>query len=261
MKTLVFVKQVPEAESVKLDPATGNLVRDGAAGRMNPNDENVVQAALELKEKYGGTITAISMGPPQAAQVLKTALAMGCDQACLLSDRAFGGADTLATSYTLAKAAEKIGDFDLLLFGRSASDGDTAQTGPATAAWLDIPQLCLASSIEIEDGRALCLREREDKIERLSVALPALITVPLGLNRPRYPSVMDIMRAGRKPISIWTAADLKAEPDRIGTAGSPSVTKRVFEPERRRKDTRFFEGSADDIARQIAELLAEKHII
>lgn len=130
MKILVFVKQVPDTDDVKLDPKTGNLKREGVASMINPLDANALEAAVQLKEKYGATVVAISMGPPQAEDVLKKALALGCDEACLLSDRAFGGADTLATAYTLSKAAEKIGDYDLLLFGRHAVDGDTAQTAP-----------------------------------------------------------------------------------------------------------------------------------
>ena len=142
MKILVFVKQVPDTDDVKLDER-GNLKRDGVASMINPLDANAVEAAIQLKEKYGATVVAISMGPPQAEDVLKKALARGCDEAYLLSDRAFGGADTLATAYTLAKGAEKIGDYDLLLFGCHAVDGDTAQTGPATAAFLGIPQVPL----------------------------------------------------------------------------------------------------------------------
>ena len=130
MKTLVFVKQVPNTDDVKLDPKTGNLQREGVTSILNPLDANAIECALQLKEKFGGTVAAVTMGPPQAEDVLKKALALGCDEAYLLSDRAFGGADTLATSYTLAKAAEKIGNYDLLLFGKHAVDGDTAQTGP-----------------------------------------------------------------------------------------------------------------------------------
>ena len=162
MKILVFVKQVPDTDDVKLDPKTGNLKREGVQSMINPLDANAIEAAVQLKEKYGGTVAAISMGPPQAEDMLKKALALGCDEAYLLSDRAFGGADTLATAYTLAKAAEKIGDYDLLLFGRHAVDGDTAQTGPATAAYLNVPQITLATSIDVQDGWVICDRNLED---------------------------------------------------------------------------------------------------
>lgn len=183
MKILVFVKQVPDTDDVKLDER-GNLKRDGVASMINPLDANAVEAAIQLKEKYGATVVAISMGPPQAEDVLKKALALGCDEAYLLSDRAFGGADTLATAYTLAKGAEKIGDYDLLLFGRHAVDGDTAQTGPATAAFLGIPQVTLASSIDVKDGWVYCDRVLEDSAEKVRAKLPALVTVTAEINTP-----------------------------------------------------------------------------
>ena len=174
MKILVYVKQVPDTDDVKLDPKTGNIMREGVASKLNPLDANAVEAAIRLKEKYGAQVCAISMGPPQAEDVLKKALALGCDEAYLLSDRAFGGADTLATSYTLAMAARKIGDYDLLLFGRHAVDGDTAQTGPATAAQLGIPQITLASSIDVQDGYVICDRVLETCTQKVRARLPAL---------------------------------------------------------------------------------------
>ena len=174
MKILVFIKQVPDTDDVKLDPNTGNLQREGVQSILNPLDANSIECAMQLKRKYGATVAAISMGPPQAEAVLKKALALGCDEAYLLSDRAFGGADTLATAYTLAKAAEKIGDYDLLLFGKHATDGDTAQTGPATAAFLGIPQITLATSLNIEDGWVVCDRVLENNCEKVAAKLPAL---------------------------------------------------------------------------------------
>ena len=188
MKILVFVKQVPDTDDVKLDPKTGNLKRDGVQTTINPLDANAVETAVQLKEKYGATVCAVTMGPPQAKEVLKKALALGCDEAYLLSDRAFGGADTRATSYTLAKAAEKIGDYDLLLFGRHAIDGDTAQTGPATASFLNIPQITLADSVDIQDGWVVCTRVLESRSERVRAKLPALVTVCKEINTPRYPT-------------------------------------------------------------------------
>ena len=202
MKILVFVKQVPDTDDVKLDPKTGNLRREGVQSMINPLDANSIEAAMQLKEKYGATVVAISMGPPQAEDVLKKALALGCDEAYLLSDRAFGGADTLATAYTLAKAAEKIGDYDLLLFGRHAVDGDTAQTGPATAAYLGLPQITLAGSIDVQDGWVVCDRALEDSVQRVRAKLPALVTVCAEINTPRYPTPINIMKALKKPREI-----------------------------------------------------------
>ena len=169
MKIIVFVKQVPDTDDVKLDPKTGNLQREGVQSIMNPLDANAVETALRLKEKYGGSVVAVSMGPPQADDVLKKALAMGCDESALLSDRALGGADTLATGYPLAKAAEKIGDYDLLICGRHATDAETAQTGPIIAAFLGVPQVTLCGSVEIEDGWAVCERLLPDRVQKVRV--------------------------------------------------------------------------------------------
>lgn len=261
MKILVFVKQVPDTDDVKLDPKTGNLKRDGVQTTINPLDANAVEAAVQLKEKYGATVCAVTMGPPQAKEVLKKALALGCDEAYLLSDRAFGGADTRATSYTLAKAAEKIGDYDLLLFGRHAIDGDTAQTGPATASFLNIPQITLADSVDIQDGWVVCTRALESRSERVRAKLPALVTVCKEINTPRYPTLPNIMKANRKPITVWAAEDIDADTNETGMPGSPSSTKKVFEPEKRGTDTVYFTGSVEEMAAQLVDMLENERLI
>lgn len=261
MKILVFVKQVPDTTDVKLDPKTGNLNREGVQSIMNPLDCNAVEAALRLKEKHGGTVVAISMGPPQADDVLKKALAMGCDESMLLSDRAFGGADTLATGYVLAKAAEKIGDYDLLLFGRHASDGETAQTGPIVAAFLGIPQITLAESLEIEDGWAVAKRSTEDGTETVQAKLPALVTVCGEINEPRYATPINIMKALKKPRQVLDCAGLDADPAKCGIPGSPSVTKRLFEPKHEHVDTVMFTGDADEAAKKFVDMLEAQHLI
>ena len=261
MKIIVFVKQVPDTDDVKLDPKTGNLCREGVKSMLNPLDANAVEAALQLREAHGGTVTAVTMGPPQAEEALKKALAMGCDEAYLLSDRAFGGADTLATSYVLAKAAEKIGGFDLLIFGRHAVDGDTAQTGPATAAFLGVPQVTLVSGISVEDGWARCERELGSIRQTVRVKLPAAVTVCGSINKPRYATPINIMRALKKPRTTWNAADLGCEPDMIGIPGSPSVNKRVFAPPKRNTDTKFFEGSVEEMAKAIVDTLEAERLI
>ena len=240
MKILVFVKQVPDTDDVKLDPKTGNLQREGVKSILNPLDANSIECALQLKEKFGGTVAAVTMGPPQAEDVLKKALALGCDEAYLLSDRAFGGADTLATSYTLAKAAEKIGDYDLLLFGKHAVDGDTAQTGPA---WV------------------VCDRVLENTVERVRAKLPAVVTVCDGINTPRYPSPKNIMKCLKKPRFVWNAAELDADVSMTGVKGSPSSTKKVFEPEKRALSTVYFDGTADEIAVKFADMLESEHVL
>ena len=233
MKIIVFVKQVPDTDDVKLDPKTGNLCREGVKSMLNPLDANAVESAL----------------------------AMGCDEAYLLSDRAFGGADTLATSYVLSKAAEKIGGFDLLIFGRHAVDGDTAQTGPATAAFLDIPQVTLVSALEVEDGWARCERELGSVRQTVRVKLPAAVTVCGSINKPRYATPINIMRALKKPRTTWNAADLGCDTSRTGVPGSPSCTKRVFEPEKLSADTTYLSGSPSDMAKALVEALRDRHLI
>jgi electron transfer flavoprotein beta subunit len=261
MKILVFVKQVPDTDDVKLDPRTGNLMRDGVESVINPLDANGVEAALELKEKYGGTITAISMGPPQADDVLKKALAMGCDESVLLSDRALGGADTLATGYPLAKAAEKIGGYDLLICGRHAVDAETAQTGPIIAAFLGIPQVTLVDDLSIDGEYAVCRRVLPDRFETVRVKMPALITVCSEMNTPRYPTPINIMKALKKPRYVWNSRDINCEPDMIGLAGSPSSNKEIFEPPKRNTNTKYFTGDIEEMARAIADTLEAEKLI
>ncbi|MEA4946352.1 MAG: electron transfer flavoprotein subunit beta/FixA family protein [Oscillospiraceae bacterium] len=261
MKILVFVKQVPDTDDVKLDPRTGNLMRDGVESVINPLDANGVEAALELKEKYGGTVTAISMGPPQADDVLKKALAMGCDESVLLSDRALGGADTLATGYPLAKAAEKIGGYDLLICGRHAVDAETAQTGPIIAAFLGIPQVTLVDSVSIDGEYAVCRRVLPDRFETVRVKMPALITVCSEMNTPRYPTPINIMKALKKPRYVWNSRDINCDPEMIGAAGSPSSNKEIFEPPKRNTDTKYFTGDIEEMARAIADTLEAEKLI
>lgn len=261
MKILVFVKQVPDTDDVKLDPRTGNLMRDGVQSVINPFDANGVETALQLKAQTGGQVVAISMGPPQADDVLKKALAMGCDESVLLSDRALGGADTLATGYPLAKAAEKIGDYDLLICGRHATDAETAQTGPIIAAFLGIPQVTLVDKVSVEDGYAICRRMLPDRFETVKVKLPALITVCSEINTPRYPTPINIMKALKKPRAVWNCADLGCDPDMVGVAGSPSSNKKIFEPPKRNTETRFFSGDVDAMARAIVDTLEAEKLI
>ena len=261
MKILVFIKQVPDTDDVRLDPKTGNLCREGVQSMMNPLDANAIEAALQLRETHGGTVSAITMGPPQSSDVLKKALGMGCDDAYLLSDRAFGGADTLATSYTLASAARKIGDYDLILMGRLATDGDTAQTGPAVAAQLGIPQITLASSISVENGWVYCDRILGCVNQKVRARLPAVVTVCGEINKPRYASPINIMKAQKKPRITWTSADMACDPSRIGTAGSPSSTKKVFEPEKKSGNVVFFEGEASEAAKALVDRLQAEHLI
>ncbi len=261
MKIIVFVKQVPDAVEVKIDPKTGNICREGVESIMNPYDANAIEAALKIKDSIGAVVCAVSMGPPQAEAVLNHALAMGCDESYLLSDRALGGADTLATGYTLAKAAEKIGDFDLLIFGKCATDAETAQTGPIVAELLGLPQVTLADSLEIKDGWAYCRRDLGERYEDVKAKLPALICVTNNINTPRYPTAKGIMSKFRKPRAVWNAESLGCDTSRTGAAGSPSINKRIFEPPKRSTDTVYFEGSVEEMAAAFVDALEAEHII
>lgn len=261
MKIAILIKQIPDTDTVKLDPRTGNLMRDGVKNKLNPVDATVLDTAVALKEKYGATIAAITMGPPQATRVLFKALSHTCDEAYLLSDRAFGGADTYATAYTLAKAIEKIGGVDLVIAGRNSDDGDTSQVGPAVAAFLDYPQVTLATSLDVKDGWAYCDRETEDAIEHVRVQLPAVVSACKSPERPRYANPRNILAATEKEIVTWDAAALAADPQMIGIPGSPSVTKKVFQPPKSEKQTCYVTGSAAEMASQIADMLKEKHFI
>lgn len=260
MKILVFVKQVPDTDDVKLDER-GNLKRDGVASMINPLDANAVEAAIQLKEKYGATVVAISMGPPQAEDVLKKALALGCDEAYLLSDRAFGGADTLATAYTLAKGAEKVGDYDLLLFGATPLTATPLRQVRRPQPFSASRRLPLASSIDVKDGWVYCDRVLEDSTEKVRAKLPALVTVTAEINTPRYPTPINIMKALKKPRAVWNAQDLGADTAQTGIPGSPSSTKVVFEPPKRNTDTTYFTGSAEEIAAEFVDMLETEHLV
>ncbi|MGI6349522.1 MAG: electron transfer flavoprotein subunit beta/FixA family protein [Eubacteriaceae bacterium] len=261
MKILVYIKQVPDTDEVKVDPVTGNLKREGVDSKMNPPDKHAVEAAIQLKEQYGGSVHVITMGIPAADDILKEALAMGCDESYLLTDRKLGGADTLATGYPLAKAAEKIGDYDLLLCGKHAVDAETAQTGQIIAEFLGIPQATLVSKIEIKDNVAVCERMLPDCKEVVEIKLPALLTVSEEINTPRYPSPINIMKALKKPRHQWSADDIGADPDRIGKNGSPSSNIKLFEPPKRDSNTEYIEGSTEEIVQKIISILAAEKII
>ena len=233
MEIVVCVKQVPDTTEVKIDPVTNTLIRQGVPSIVNPFDKNAVEAALQLKEKHGGRVTVISMGPPQAGEALKECLAMGADEAVLVSDRAFGGADTLATSYTLAAAVKKLGLPDMIICGKQAIDGDTAQVGPEMAEHLGMAQITCVSKIEVEGQCVRVEREQEEGYEIIEVQTPVLLTVLKSINEPRLPTVKGTMKANRKQIPVWTAGELAVNPDQLGLTGSPTQVRRIFTPPQR----------------------------
>ncbi|MCX7781945.1 MAG: electron transfer flavoprotein subunit beta/FixA family protein [Negativicutes bacterium] len=233
MEIVVCVKQVPDTTEVKIDPQTNTLIRQGVPSIVNPFDKNAVEAALQLREKHGGRVTVISMGPPQAKDALKECIAMGADQAILVSDRAFGGADTLATSYTLAAAIKKLGHFDLILCGKQAIDGDTAQVGPEIAENLGIAQVTYVAKIEIDGTKVRIEREHEEGYEVIETQLPLLVSVVKSINEPRFPTVKGTMKANRTEIPVWTVNDLDVDQNRIGLKGSPTQVRKIFTPKQR----------------------------
>jgi electron transfer flavoprotein alpha/beta subunit len=260
MNIIVCVKQVPDTTDVKIDPKTGTLIREGVPSIVNPDDKHALEEALRLKEKLGGKVTVLSMGPPQAEDALRECSAMGADDMVLLCDRAFAGADTWATSYTLGEAAKKIG-YDLIICGREAIDGDTAQIGPQMAEHLHVPQITYVRKVEVHNGKITCERALEDGYERLEAKLPALITVIADINKPRYPSVRGIVEAYReKKVTVWKASDICADGTCIGLDGSPTNVKRSFAPEPKGKGE-ILKGNAKDMSKQLVTKLKEKNVL
>lgn len=260
MHIVVCVKQVPKSLQVQIDPVTHNLVREGTEGILNPFDENALEEALRLREKGAGRVSVISMGPPQVRETLRKALALGADEAYLLSDRRMGGADVLATAYTLSLAIDKLKPVDLILCGRHAVDSDTGQVGPELAELLGWEQASLVKSLDW-DGQLLTARRETEGGEAVWVLpLPALITVGKEINKPRYPTPLGIVRSGEKTITEWDADDLQADLDRIGLAGSPTRVIRAFRPERQSK-VEMIEGEVGEMAETLLARLRREGLI
>ncbi len=236
LQMVVCVKQVPDTAEVRIDPRTNTLVRAGVPAIINPFDAHAVEAAVRLKEKYGGRVTALSMGPLQAEEVLRRALGMGADRAILLTDRAFAGSDTLATSYILARAIEALSretPVDLVFCGKQAIDGDTAQVGPGIATRLGFTQLtyCMAiDAVDLEQGYIQVQRKLEGKREIIRGRLPALLTVVKDLNELSYLSLPALIRAALATITTWNKDNLDLDPAQIGLKGSPTSVRRIFAP-------------------------------
>ena len=257
MRIVVCIKQVPDAKDVRLDPETNTLSREGVKSVINPYDRHAMEEAVRLKEQYGGTVTAISMGPPQAKAILAEAISCGVDEALLVSDRAFAGADTLATTYTLAQAIKKTGAVDLVLCGKQATDGDTAQVGPGLAARLDIPYVTCVKKINgLEDQVLRVERMMDDGHDELEIDMPALLTVVKEINVPRFPSIRGLRKAKEIEIPSYTAADIDADPDQLGLGGPPTWVVKVFPPVPKGERT-MLEGSLDEVAEKLTEILSD----
>ncbi len=233
MNVIVCLKQVPGTTQVKIDPQTNTLIRQGIKNIVNPFDTYALEEGVCLRERYGGKVTAISMGPPQAEEVLREAISSGADQAILISDNAFAGSDTLATSYTLARTISKIKEYDLVICGRQTVDGDTGQVGPELAEMLGIPFVAYVSKIEeIGNGCMRVQRMVEDGHEVVETPLPAVITVVKEINVPRLPSLRGLAKAKSAVISTWTAQELGVDKNMVGLSGSATRVIKIFFPQR-----------------------------
>lgn len=265
MKIVVCIKQVPDTAEVKLDPKTGTLIRDGVPSIINHDDKAGLEAALQLREKVGGTVTVVCMGPPQADVALREALAMGADDAYLLSAREFGGSDTYATSQILAAAIKKIGleDDDVVFCGRQAIDGDTAQVGPQIAEQLKIPQVSYAEQLDVDGDSVVVKRQYEDQSHMLKVKMPCLVTALSELTEPRYMHAGGIVDAYNKEITVWGFDDLKDDlnPEWIGLKGSPTNVFQSFGKKPKTAGTVLDGLSTEEAVEKIMAVLIERHII
>ena len=258
MKIVVCIKQVPDTTEIKLDPVTGTLIRDGVPSIMNPDDKGGLEFALQLKDQYGAHVTVITMGPPQAEAILREAYAMGVDRAILLSDRKFGGADTLATSNTIAAALRSL-EFDLLITGRQAIDGDTAQVGPAMAEYLGIPCAAWVGEIADVDDASVTVGQDFVNVRQLAkMKLPCLLTVEKDIYTPRLPSYRLKAATKDRKVEMITFAEFKDQDvTHYGLKGSATSVERIFPPESHDGQI-FMDGSAEQIAGDLADIFAER---
>lgn len=252
MNIVVCLKQVPGTMDVKIDPETNNLMRQGTNNVINPFDTYALEEGVRLKERYGGKVTAVSMGPPQAVDMLRETISLGADEAILLSDSAFAGADTWSTAYTLALAINKLGQYDLVICGRQTVDGDTGQVGPELAEMLKVPLIAYVSQVEeIAGGQIRVKRMIDEGHVVIQASLPAVITVTKEINVPRLPSLRSIVRSKNAVIPVWSLQQLSIDPGRVGLAGSFTQVIKVFYPQRIRQAT-IFQG---DLGNQVDSLV------
>ncbi len=261
MKIIVCVKQVPDTTEVKIDPKTGTLIRDGVPSILNPDDANALEGALALKDANSDiTVDVLTMGPPQADYMLRECLSMGADNAFLISDRAFAGSDTWATSNALASAIKKMDNYDIIFAGRQAIDGDTAQVGPQIAEKLNISQVTYVQKMSYENGEVTVERQLEDGYEVLKAKTPILLTAVKELNSPRYMAVDKIFDAYQKEVTVWSIDDLDIEPSEVGLKASPTRVAKSFVPQNTTEGI-FLEGTPEKIVEDLIVSLKEIHVI
>jgi electron transfer flavoprotein beta subunit len=255
MNIVVCIKQVPETTEVRINPETNTLMREGVKSIINPFDMYAIEEAIRLKERFGGKIMVVTMGPPQADSALREAISMGADEGYLVCDRAFAGSDTWATSYTLAGAIKKLGQFDLIICGKQASDGDTAQVGPGISTHLNIPQVTYVKKVEEATDKSMRVeRMLEEGFEIIETPLPALLTVVKEINEPRIPSLKGLMRAKSAKITMLTQKELDLDPQQIGLCGSPTQVVKIFTPTPR-IGGQILKGEIPDIVKELVELI------
>ena len=259
MNIVVCVKQVPDTTVVKIDPKTGTLIRDGVPSIINPEDKHALEAALQLKEAHGGKVTVVSMGLPMAKAALREALCMGADEAILLTDRVLGGADTLATSKSLAGVIKKL-DYDIVFAGRQAIDGDTAQVGPEIAEHLNIPQVTYVQDVKVEGDSLIVNRALEDGHQIVEVKTPCLLTAIETLNEPRYMNVANIFATNDNDIKVMSADDIDVDKSELGLKGSPTKVKKSMTKEVKGAGELVKEGPKEAVAYVLGKL-KEKHYI
>lgn len=258
MNIIVCIKQVPETTEVRINPETNTLIREGVKSIINPFDMYAIEEGIRLKEKFGGKVSVVTMGPPQAECALREAISLGADEGFLVCDRAFAGSDTWATSYTLAGAIKKIGAFDLVICGKQASDGDTAQVGPGISTHLDIPQVTYVKKVEEAKENLLRVeRMMEEGYEVIEVPLPALLTVVKEINEPRLPSLKGMMKAKSAKITVLSQKELNLDAQNIGLCGSPTQVVKIFTPAQR-KGGQILTGEIPEIAAQLVDLIKDE---
>jgi electron transfer flavoprotein beta subunit len=265
MRIICPIKQVPETSAVKMDPETGTMIREGVEAIINPLDLYAIEIALRLRDEHGGEVVAVSMGPPKAMAALREAMAMGCDSAVLLSDKAFAGGDTWATAYVLAAAIRRIGEFDLVICGERATDGDTGQVGPGIASFLDLPIVSYVARVDgISDGVSTVHRLVEDGYEVLAMEMPGVLTVVKEVADPRLPTLRNKQRSRTAEVPTWDAGAIGAEAGKIGLAGSPTRVVKIFRPSVARQCEMLTGGDEKSIeaaAERVVELLKERELL
>lgn len=262
MKILVCVKQVPGSSNVEVDPVTGVLKRDGIQSKMNPYDLYGIELALELTEKYGGSVETITMGPPQAKSVIEETVCMGAKGGTVLSDRKFAGADVLATAYTISQGIKKCGDYDLIICGKQTTDGDTAQVGAEVSEFLGLPNVANVLSVEeVTDGKVFLTASLDDKLVNMSVKLPCLISVDGDINSPRLPSYKIKQSLTDDVVKFISFADFEDQnPDNYGLSGSATQVERIFPPEKN-TEKHVISGDATEQTEGLFGLIKDRKLI